>query len=243
MPLAHQRSPPCPARSRALFRRPSLASPICGSGWVVAPTSPQDETTQDETAQDSGSDDAEGGSGSDSDISVAVCEEKFAHPLHTYRIAGLCMRCQREREERLARFEVGSIRDGVERESELGRQRQMRRQRQRHSGEGEEDKQMKGKMKEKITGLGLRSGYVEGRRRGVGIGMILERSEKGELVDGRVEEDGEGEVDGELENRAEVEMETVAEAIGRDRETGAFEGRRSGNWHRRESLPDGMGLV
>jgi hypothetical protein len=104
-PLAHACSPPCPARSRALFHNPSLASPILASPWDASVPAAQD---------DQSSDDAHGDA-------VLVCTEKLSHPLHTYRIARLCRRCEREREERLARFEVGGIRDGAEREGRLGR--------------------------------------------------------------------------------------------------------------------------
>jgi hypothetical protein len=127
-----------------------------------------------------------------------ACRERLSHPLHTYRITGQCPRCLREREERLARFEVGSIRDGMARESFLGAVSRQRR--------GNETLQ----LKEKITSP--RSGYVEGRGRG--LGMILERNRKGDLVGGIGEGEGEG--------REEVKV--VAEAIGWDPEIGAFKG-------------------
>ena len=202
-PLGH--SPPCPARSRAFSRRPSLASPI-GNGvvgpWTGATREPQ-------------SDDSEGGpEEEEGEVLAEMCNEKLSHPLHTYRIAGLCLRCRREREERLARFEVGAIKDGVERESVVEAVREQR----RTSG-------MEGlKAKEKIASPGLRSGYVEGRaRRGPNrAGMILQRNGKGELVDGSAEGRGE-----------QVDVSSSgAEAIGWDLEMGAFEGRRSGSWHR-----------
>jgi hypothetical protein len=98
-----------------------------------------------------------------------VCNEKLSHPLHTYRIADLCLRCRREREERLARFEVGSIKDGVEREGALGVSR-------RQTSKGQT-------LKLETRSPGLRSGYVEGR----GREMILERNGNGELLDGRAE--------------------------------------------------------
>lgn len=137
------------------------------------------------------------GSNSDSEPDIeVVCREKLSHPLHTYRIASQCPRCLREREERLARFEVGVIRDGVGRESWLGAVSRQRR--------GNETLQ----LKEKIASP--RSGYAEGRGRG--LGMILERNGKGDLVGGI----GEGE--------GSEEVKVVAEAIGWDPEIGAFKG-------------------
>lgn len=108
-PFAHARSPPCPARSRALFHNPSLASPILGSPWDASGPAGATATRDDQSSDDAHSD------------GVLVCNERLSHPLHTYRIAGLCRRCEREREERLALFEVGSIREGVEREGRVGR--------------------------------------------------------------------------------------------------------------------------
>jgi hypothetical protein len=125
--------------------------------------------------------------GSEPDLEV-VCREKLSHPLHTYRIAGQCLRCLREREERLARFEVGNIRDGVERESFLGAVSRQRR------------KSETLQLKERITSP--RSGYVEGRGRG--LGLILERNRKGDLVGGIGEEEG------------SEEAKVIAEAIGWD---------------------------
>jgi hypothetical protein len=183
-PLGH--SPPCPTRSRTLFRKPSLASPIIPvdiSSWTAATAAPQDDIAS--------------GSNSDSEPDFeVVCREKLSHPLHTYRIAGQCPRCVREREERLARFEVGSIRDGMARESFLSAVSRQRR--------GNETLQ----LKEKITSP--RSGYVEGRGRG--LGMILERNRKGDLVGGI----GEGE--------SSEEVKVVAEAIGWYPDMGVFKG-------------------
>jgi hypothetical protein len=107
-----------------------------------------------------------------------MCREKLSHPLHTYRIAGQCLRCLREREERLAKFEVGSIRDRVERESLLGAVSRQRRKNETLQ------------LKEKIASP--RSGYVEGRGRG--LGMILERNGKGNLVGGIGDGEGSEEV-------------------------------------------------
>ena len=140
------------------------------------------------------------------DLEVA-CREKLSHPLHTYRIAGQCLRCLREREERLAKFEVGNIRDGVERESFLGAVRRQRRKNETLQ------------FQEKIASP--RSGYVEGR--GKGLGLILERNRKGDLVGGI----GEGE--------GSEEVKVVAEAIRWDPEMVAFERRRSESWHRESS--------
>jgi hypothetical protein len=201
-PLAHERSPPCPARSRALFRRPGLASPI------VAPQC-SDEVSDEVLAE---------GVFAEGVLPEGVladgCGEKLSHPLHTYRIAGLCLRCLREREERLARFEVGSIRDEVEREGEValdggawGRHRQGRDE---------------GKGKVNVASPGLRSGYMEGR----GRGRMLERTGDGDLVDGRAEV--------EADFPAEGKVAVVAEAMGWDPQMGAFEGRRSGSWAERD---------
>ena len=94
--------------------------------------------------------------GADGDTSeedrLLRCKEKLSHPLHTYRINSLCLQCLRDREQRLARFEVDSIRDDVERE--YFRQRNAR------------------KTDVKMPSPGLRSGYVEGK----GRGMILDRT-------------------------------------------------------------------
>ena len=87
-------APPCRARAHRnsgnknhVVRRPSQASPIepC-SHWRALP-----------------------------DPADGFCKEKLSHPLHTYRINSLCMMCLREREERLARFEIGAIAGEVER--------------------------------------------------------------------------------------------------------------------------------
>jgi hypothetical protein len=143
------------------------------------------------------------------------CGEKLSHPLHTYRIAGLCLQCRREREERLARFEVGCIRDGVEREAAaaaasggLGGGRSGSLRSERRGGEG-------WKAKVKVKSPGLRSEYAEGRGRGWGQrqGMILERNGEGVLVDGRTEGEGRDEVGA-----------GPLEAMGWDPEMGAFEG-------------------
>ena len=155
-----------------------------------------------------------------------VCTKKLSHPLHTYRVAGSCLRCVREREERLARFEIGGIRDEVEREGGLGRWQKQRR------NQNEEER-----LKVKVASPGLRSGYVEGRR----SGMILERNGRGELVDrGSEEVEVEAEVDRERDEgpKGEANAEVVAEALRWDPEMGAFEGRRSGSgsgsWARAE---------
>jgi len=171
-----------------MFQKPSLASPIIPSDvspWAAVPAAPQD------IASSSNLD-------SEPDLEV-VCREKLSHPLHTYRIAGQCLRCLREREERLARFEVGNIRDEVGRESLLDAV-----SRQRRKNEALQ-------LKEKITSP--RSGYVEGRGRG--LGLILERNMKGDLVGGI----GEGE--------GSEEVKVVAEAIGWDPGDIAFARRRS----------------
>ena len=47
---------------------------------------------------------------------VFYCTEKLSHPLHTYRIESLCLACLRQREVRLAKFEVGMIKEDVQRE-------------------------------------------------------------------------------------------------------------------------------
>jgi hypothetical protein len=86
-------APPCPASTRELFRRPSLASPI-------SPLGPS----------------ARNHSRTASRVELGTCHEKLAHPLHTFRIESLCGRCSVGREERLARFEVGSIKSSVERD-------------------------------------------------------------------------------------------------------------------------------
>ena len=84
---------------------------------------------------------------------MVVCREKLSHPLHTYRIAGQCLRCRREREERLARFEIGNIRDGVERESFLGAVSRQRRKNETLQ------------LKEKITSPSLRHRFATKRWR------------------------------------------------------------------------------
>jgi hypothetical protein len=179
-----------------VFQKPSLASPIIHgdvSPWEAAPAALQDVAS---------------GSNLDSEPDLeAVCREKLSHPLHTYRIAGQCLRCLREREERLARFEVGNIRGGVEREGLLDAVSRQRRKNETL------------RLKEKTASP--RSGYVEGR--GKGLGLILERNRKGDLVG----EIGEGE--------GSDEVKVVAEAIGWNPEMVAFERRRSGSWQR-ESL-------
>lgn len=43
------------------------------------------------------------------------CKLKNAHPLHTYRIESLCPACNRKRWQRIAKFEVGAINEGVTR--------------------------------------------------------------------------------------------------------------------------------
>ena len=43
------------------------------------------------------------------------CGEKLSHERHTYHIHGACLRSVREREHRLARFEIRAIADAVER--------------------------------------------------------------------------------------------------------------------------------
>jgi hypothetical protein len=188
-PLAHARSPPCPARSRALFHNPSLTSPILASPWYASVQAGVGAARDDQSS----SDDAHGDD-------ILVCNQKLSHPLHTYRIAGLCRRCERECEERLARFEVGSIKDGVEREGQAGRVADV--------AEDEET------AKAKVASLGLRSGYVErrGRGRGSGLGMLLRRNGKGfgEVIERTGEENGPGD----LEGRDAVKVAAVAEAMG-----------------------------
>ena len=44
------------------------------------------------------------------------CGQRLAHPLHTYKIDSLCSKCAREKEDRLARFEMGVTDDGIIRE-------------------------------------------------------------------------------------------------------------------------------
>ena len=198
-----------------MFHEPSLASPIGGrrppqdGSALWAPHRPRETTVWDGDADGDGEEEA----------TEVECVEKMSHPLHTYRIAGLCLRCERERDQRLARFEVGSIRDGVEREGEGALDDTARRRANRKKQEME-------RLKAKVASPGLRSGYVEGRGR---RGMILERTAEGELVDRS--EEGEVEVEVQVEGRAEG----VAEAMGWDPELGAFDGRKSGSW-RRESL-------
>jgi hypothetical protein len=170
------------------------------SSWTVAAEAPPEDLTS--------------GSNSDSEPDLdVVCREKLSHPLHTYRITGQCPRCLRERDERLARFEIGSIKDGVGRESWLG---VVGRQ-----GRGNETLH----LKEKITSP--RSGYVEGRGRG--LGMILDRNGKEDLVGGIGEGEG-GE-----------EVKVMAEAIVWGPERGAFKG--GGVGPNRGHLEDGIGLV
>ena len=213
------RSPPCPAQRRALlFHEPSLASPIGrppgGSApWTGAPYRPRETTVWDRDG------DADGDV--EEEAAGVECVEKMSHPLHTYRIAGLCLRCERERDQRLARFEVGSIRDGVEREGEGLLHGVSRRRTNRKNTHGME------RLKVKVASPGLRSGYVEGRAR---RGMILERTAEGELVD----RSREAEVGGGVEAEVEVEgrVTGVAEVMGWNPGLGVLEGRERGSWRR-----------
>ena len=47
------------------------------------------------------------------------CGRILTHPYHSYKIEGLCLHCQRRRNNLLASFEVNAIRETVYRESEL----------------------------------------------------------------------------------------------------------------------------
>lgn len=94
------KAPPCPAATLELFRRPSLASPI-------SPTSSSSAWSRSH---------ARNHSHAASRVALGQCHEKLAHPLHTFLIEGLCADCTIGREQRLARFEVGSIKSSVERD-------------------------------------------------------------------------------------------------------------------------------
>ena len=94
--------PPCPLKVRAECKTPTAVSPI--SPILPKKSMPTNDDPQKENKPPL-----------DSDSSKPICEIKNAHPLHTYRIESLCPPCNQERWQRIARFEVGAIEEGVTR--------------------------------------------------------------------------------------------------------------------------------
>lgn len=90
--------PPCPIKAKERCRTPATGSPI-------TPTSPTKSIRFRDDSQKKNRD-REQTLGTD-------CNIKNAHPLHTYRVESLCQACNQERWQRLAKFEVGAIDEGV----------------------------------------------------------------------------------------------------------------------------------
>ena|ERR1700677_4168250 len=129
-----ENAPPCPAATRELFRKPSLASPISAS----SPTAPwSDKRARIHTRNASS-------------VALGTCHEKLAHPLHTYRIEGLCIKCHSDRERRLAKFEVRSIKAGVERD--FARRRHEEHERMKQSLKMMRDAKMANKRNSRFDG-------------------------------------------------------------------------------------------
>lgn len=228
LPLAHQSSA-CPATSHILFHKPSLSSAIdptvdfsypSPSPWAAAQArrdvegvsasvrdSSFGETEREENDEVEEEGEREGGK----DDTGGRCKEKLSHPLHTYRIDSLCLACLRERDARLARFEVGSIRDDVERAFVKNQQREAA------SFGGAEVNGVSEKVKELAA---LRSGYEEGK--GSGRGMILDRT-------GRLDKDGYMRTTASeaMRRHPEIQGHTKPdpEVVRWDPEIGGFEGR------------------
>ena len=100
--------PPCPVNAKEQCRTPAAGSP----------TTPISPTKSVRTKGDSQKENR------DPDQRREItCTVKNAHPLHTYRVESLCPACNQERWQRLAKFEVGAIDEGVTRGFIKDRQR------------------------------------------------------------------------------------------------------------------------
>ena len=91
---------------------PTKAKEHCRTRATGGPTSPI--PSRDDSQK--GNRDREHSPGTD-------CNIKNAHPLHTYRVESLCQACNQERWQRVAKFEVGAIDEGVTRGFIKDRQR------------------------------------------------------------------------------------------------------------------------
>jgi hypothetical protein len=145
-----ENTPPCPAATRELFRKLSLASPISAN----APAAPWSEKR------------ARNYTRSASRAALGTCHEKLAHPLHTYRIEGLCSKCHSGREQRLAKFEVHSIKAGVERD--FARRRHEEHERMKQSLKMMRDANIANKEAANLMAYGTDEGYIES------IGRLME---------------------------------------------------------------------
>lgn len=126
-------SPPCPylSESQALFTTPMMTSPIEKSFWtestIVPNPGPLNRLHTRKSSNADRSDDMKTTTDQESQITAVAhkstfsCPQRLSHPLHTYKLNSLCLDCRAEREERLARFEIGVIRDEVIRESVIHR--------------------------------------------------------------------------------------------------------------------------
>ena len=95
-----RRGPLCPLRAKEQCQTPETGSPISP---IASKNSlpPQDESQKENKSPEP--------------ISDTKCSFKHAHPLRTYRIDKLCPACDEERWQRIAKFEIGVINDGVNR--------------------------------------------------------------------------------------------------------------------------------